>query len=134
MFVHPDFRIKKALHKSILIAAAVAACLAFTACKAGRNPDPGPLPENYRQLVDAHARLSFDKAYLSRNAVIYPPKAARVPVDGEQVSGWLGAISFSLLENGTRERVLHCYLINGGKVIAFPRHGEAAWCRDVKIP
>jgi hypothetical protein len=120
--------------KIIIIAAALAACLAFTACKAGRNSDPGPLPDNYRQLVDAHARLSLDEAYLSRNAVIYPPKTARVPVDGEQVSGWLGSISFSLLENGKKKRVLHCYLINGGKVIAFPRLGEAAWCRDAQLP
>ncbi|TVQ98093.1 MAG: hypothetical protein EA399_11435 [Desulfovibrionales bacterium] len=90
-----------------------------------------PFPVRFRDIVTNHVAQVYPGDHVQRNIVVRPPTNQVVTVQGQELTGHVGQVRFSLKDEQEQayKAVEYCYLLRDGEVLAFEDAREATWCR-----
>lgn len=90
----------------------------------------GPFPVRFRDTVMNHVFATYPGDRVLRNVVVRPPSVGLLPINGEDMAGYVGRVRFSLKseEQQAYIPVTYCYFLRNDAVLAFEDAREANWC------
>ncbi|GAB6059561.1 hypothetical protein [Desulfonatronum parangueonense] len=123
----------------IILSAIAMACVpgqqrSATGSTVVQDVDCGPFPVRFRDVVMDHVFEIYPGDLVLRNVVVHPPSVGLLPMDGENVPGYVGQVRFSLKseEHQSYLPVTYCYFLREDRVLAFEDAQKAEWCETAK--
>ncbi|SDB60011.1 hypothetical protein SAMN05660653_03077 [Desulfonatronum thiosulfatophilum] len=123
----------------VFLSAMIMACApgqqrSATGSEALQDVECGPFPVRFQDVVMAHVFETYPGDMVLRNVVVSPPSVGLLPMNAENVPGYVGRVRFSLKseERQAYLPVTYCYFLREDRVLAFENAQDAEWCGILK--